>query len=267
MKFSIVTVSFNQAKFLEQAIRSILDQDYADIEYIVVDPGSTDGSREIIERYRGKISKIIFEPDRGAADGLNKGFAKAEGEIYGFLNSDDVLLHGAIGRVAAYILARPDTDILMGHEWIIDAEGRQLRNAYTDKFDARAFAYSGGIICQQSTFFRAELFKKTKGFNIHNSIAWDAELFLDLLQHAVRPLYVDDFFGCFQIHGDSISGGRKTELRQQYRAYEMARFERIMGRRWRRSDYLFWLFYATRKYLLEPRALIERLRLGSMDLR
>ncbi len=265
MKFSIVTVSFNQARFLEQAICSVLDQDYADIEYIVADPGSTDGSREIIERYRGKIAKIIFEPDRGAADGLNKGFAQASGEIYGFLNSDDVLLPGAISRVAAHFRARPDTDILMGHEWIIDSEGRRVRNAYTDRFNARAFAYGGGVISQQSTFFRAGLFKKTKGFDIHNSIAWDAELFLDLLQVAENPLYVDDFFGAFRIHGDSISGGRRAELRHQYSAYELARFERIMGRRWRRSDYLVRLFYMVRKYFLEPRALMEWLRHGSNE--
>lgn len=261
MKFSIVTVSFNQARFLEKAILSVLEQDYADIEYIVVDPGSTDGSRDIIERYRDRISRIIFEPDRGAADGLNKGFAEAHGEIYGYINSDDVLLPGAISRVAARFRAQPDIDILMGHEWIVDAEGRRVRRAYTDRFNVRAFAYSGGIICQQSTFFRAELFKKTKGFDVHNSIAWDAELFLDLLQAAEKPLYADDFYSAFRIHGESITGGQK--LRDRYRAYELARFERIIGRPWRRSDYLFWFFYRIRKYVLEPRAFIEWLRRGS----
>ena len=120
MKFSILTVSFNQAKFLEEAIRSVVDQDYPDIEYIVVDPGSTDGSREIIERYRDRIAKIIFEPDRGSAEGLNRGFAAATGDVYGFINSDDVLMPGALARVAGYFRAEPDADIVMGHEWIID---------------------------------------------------------------------------------------------------------------------------------------------------
>jgi glycosyltransferase involved in cell wall biosynthesis len=261
MKFSIVTVSFNQARFLEQAILSVLEQDYADIEYLVVDPGSTDGSRDIIERHRDRISKIIFEPDQGAADGLNKGFAAAHGEIYGFLNSDDVLLPSAISRLASHFSADPKVDIVMGHEWIIDSEGRRLRSAYTDRFNARAFAYSGGIICQQSTFFRAELFNRTRGFNIHNTIAWDAELFLDLLQTAQKPLYVDDFFSAFRIHSESITGGQK--LRDRHRAYELARFEQIMGRSWRPSDYLVWLFYRVRKYLLEPRAFFEWLRRGS----
>src|ERR1039458_1375445 len=94
-RVSIVTISFNQAEFIERTILSVLTQDYLDIEYIVVDPGSTDGSRDIIERYRSRISKIILRPDRGAADGLNNGFAEATGEIFGFLNSDDLLRPGA----------------------------------------------------------------------------------------------------------------------------------------------------------------------------
>ena len=94
-RVSIVTISYNQAQFLERTILSVLDQDYPEIEYIVVDPGSTDGSREIIERYGSRISKVILRPDRGAADGLNSGFAEASGQILGFLNSDDTLLPGA----------------------------------------------------------------------------------------------------------------------------------------------------------------------------
>src|SRR4029077_2212938 len=83
-RVSIVTISFNQAPFLERAIRSVLEQDHPDVEYIVVDPGSTDGSREIIEKYRSRIAKVILEPDRGPANGLNKGFAAATGEILGY---------------------------------------------------------------------------------------------------------------------------------------------------------------------------------------
>ena len=79
MKVSIVTISFNQAEYLERTLRSVIDQDYEDIEYIVVDPGSTDGSRTIIERYRTRITHILLEPDKGAADGLNKGFLFGNG--------------------------------------------------------------------------------------------------------------------------------------------------------------------------------------------
>jgi glycosyltransferase involved in cell wall biosynthesis len=86
-KVSIVTISYNQCAFLERAIQSVLAQNYPEVEYIVVDPGSTDGSRDIIERYRSRISKLILEPDKGPVDGLNKGFSVATGEIYGYLNA------------------------------------------------------------------------------------------------------------------------------------------------------------------------------------
>lgn len=263
MKFSIVTTSFNQAKFLEEAIRSVVDQDYPDIEYIVVDPGSTDGSREIIERYRDRIAKLIFEPDRGSADGLNKGLAAATGDVYGFINSDDVLMPGALSRVASYFRAYPTVDIVMGHEWILDEQSRKVRKSYTDKFELRSYAYDGGVIAQQSTFFRAELYKKTKGIDINLATNWDTELFLDMLQKARKPLYVDEFFGGFRIHDECITAGRGWD--GDRRAYLRARFERIMGRPWRRSDDLIRVFYRVRKYALEPRALIERLRRGPIS--
>ena len=100
MKFSIVTISFNQSVFIEKAILSVIGQDYPDIEYIVVDPGSTDGSRDIIEKYRTKIHKTIFEPDQGPGQGLNRGFAQASGEIYGYINADDYYEPDAFRHVA-----------------------------------------------------------------------------------------------------------------------------------------------------------------------
>ncbi len=112
---SIVTISFNPAEFVERTILSVLAQDYPDIEYIVVDPGSTDGSREIIERYRPRISKIILRPDHGAADGLNGGFAEATGEIFGFLNSDDMLLPGAVSSAVAFLEKHKEIDVVSGH--------------------------------------------------------------------------------------------------------------------------------------------------------
>ena len=102
MKVSIVTISFNQAKYLERAIISVVEQNYSNIEYIVVDPGSTDGSREIIEKYRSKITIVILDPDKGPTDGLNKGFAAATGDIYAYINADDALLPGAVKSVVDF---------------------------------------------------------------------------------------------------------------------------------------------------------------------
>jgi len=119
MKVSIVTISFNQAEFLEEAILSVLNQNYSDIEYIVVDPGSTDDSREIIEKYRDRISHIIYEPDKGPADGLNVGFKKATGDVYAYLNADDVFLHGSVKKMVNYFNQFPDVDVISGHAHVI----------------------------------------------------------------------------------------------------------------------------------------------------
>jgi glycosyltransferase involved in cell wall biosynthesis len=262
MKFSIVTVSFNQASYLEDTILSVLNQDYDDVEYIVVDPGSTDGSRDIIERYRDRIAKVIYQPDSGAADGLNNGFAQATGDVYGFINSDDLMLPGALTKAAAKFRSDPDIDVIIGHTQIIDAEGRWIRHSYSDRFDVRAFAYQACVICQQSTFFRADLFARSRGFNPGNKIAWDAELFLDLLERARKPVLLDAFLSAFRLHAEGITGAAK--MRPLLLNFERAKFERIMGRPWRRGDKLIAVAYLVRKYLLEPRSIWQRLRYGSI---
>jgi glycosyltransferase involved in cell wall biosynthesis len=132
MKISIVTLSFNQRGYLQQAIDSVLSQNYSDLEYIVVDPGSTDGSREFITSYGAQIAHTIFEPDRGAADGLNKGFGRANGDILGFLNADDFLLPGSLNRVANFLETHPECDIAMGDGYTI---GRRLHDRWTRKQD------------------------------------------------------------------------------------------------------------------------------------
>ena len=102
MKVSIITISFNQDVYLEYCLRSVIEQDYANIEYIVIDAGSTDKSQEIIKSYSDQISTIVFESDNGPADGLNKGNSLATGDIIGYVNSDDILLPGAVSKIVKF---------------------------------------------------------------------------------------------------------------------------------------------------------------------
>ena len=130
MKVSIVTISYNQAQFLEQAITSVIQQNHPDIEYIVVDAGSTDGSRDIIATYQHKIDKAVLEKDNGAADGLNKGFSFATGDIFGFLNSDDELLPDALARVMDFFHDHPEVDVVSGCGYFIDSKGVRIQMVY-----------------------------------------------------------------------------------------------------------------------------------------
>lgn len=247
-RVSLVTISFNQAEFVEQTILSVLAQDYPDIEYIVVDPGSTDGSREIIERYRPKIAKIIFRPDRGAADGLNCGFGEATGEILGFLNSDDFLLPGVIGRVVEYFQLHPQCDIVMGNGFIVDAHGRIQRHVRARDFTVWRYLYFGMRFLQQSTFFRAEAFRRCPGFNINNRSCWDGELFVTMVNAGAVVGYLDADLAVFRIHDASISGS--GSLQDTYRKDCRRIFREIRGRDWRVTDELLRFFYRCEGLLL-----------------
>lgn len=260
MRVSIVTISYNQGRFLERTICSVLEQDYDDIEYIVEDPGSTDGSREIIERYRDRITKIIFEPDNGSADGLNKGFAQATGEIYGFLNSDDVLFSHAVSRVVSFFRDHSDVDIVSGHSVVIDENDREIRKSYSDKFSLLRCAYGTGVLMQPSTFFRAAAFHMTGGFNTANKTNWDGELFVDMCRAGATFTLIEDFLSGFRLHPESITSSKKLD--EGVQAYQRAAFRKIMERDRDLRDFPLFLFFRVMKYMNRPKALYERLSKG-----
>jgi glycosyltransferase involved in cell wall biosynthesis len=258
-KASIVTISFNQVEFLERAIRSVVEQNYPDIEYIVVDPGSTDGSRDIVERYRSRISRVIYERDRGPADGLNKGFAHATGDIYAFLNSDDVLLPEAV-RSAVSFLNSNDVDVVSAHATVIDAEDRHLRMVYSEAFSLKMMAYGACILVQPSTFFRREVFERVQGFNAENKSNWDGELWVDMALSGARFALVDEVWSGYRLHLQSTTSSCK--FRQQNLEHNQRMFRKILGRDSRSIDHLVAQACRVRKHLRDPRALYERIVRG-----
>jgi len=152
LKISIVTVSFNQAEFIEDNIRSILDQDYPEFEHIIIDAGSTDGTIDILKKY----SHLIWtsEPDNGQSHGLNKGFKKATGEIIGWINSDDLLANGAMYKVAAFFSVNLGVYSVVGDLEIISKEGNLINKLTAFRHDHKAISTLLRGVIQPSTFFR-----------------------------------------------------------------------------------------------------------------
>ena len=259
MKFSIVTISFNQERFLEKAICSVIEQDYPEVEYIVVDPGSTDGSRATIEKYRRRIQSIIFEPDSGPADGLNKGFARATGDIYGYLNSDDYFLPGALRQVATGF-RQSSTDVVVGHSIIVDEKDRVRRLHYSDHFNLCAYAYGHSQVMQASTFFTRSIFDSVGGFNSRNRCSWDGELLVEFGLRKARLYMLDRFLSAFRVHEESITGSGR--LKEQLQSDTERLFFRIMGRERLASDDYREAWWRIRKHLLNPRNAFERLLRG-----
>jgi glycosyltransferase involved in cell wall biosynthesis len=247
VKISIVTLSFNQRAYLEEALESVLSQAYPDLEYIVVDPGSTDGSRERILSYGSRIAVKIFEPDRGAAEGLNKGFGNATGDVFGFLNADDILFPGSLNRVAEFFRNHPECDMVMGNGYKIDGQGNRTRHYVARNFSVRRFFYGGTQWLQQSTFFKASIFDRSQGFNIANRTSWDGELFLKIAGLGAKIGYIDADLGGFRIHDESISGSGR--LNNQYLEDRRRMFRQLTGREWQMSDEILSFFFRMEGFL------------------
>ncbi|MDQ6698675.1 MAG: glycosyltransferase [Acidobacteriota bacterium] len=217
MKLSVVTISFNQARFLQEAIDSVCCSPSHSVQHVIVDPGSADGSREIIERNRHRFSPILLDPDRGPADGLNKGFDHCEGEVLGYLNADDRYPPGALDAVARYFETHPGKDVLFGTIAVIDELGRRsVRRRVPDPLDLRKYAEQACNVWCPSTFFRHHAFLKSGGFNIANRTCWDGELVVDLAISGANPGYSDCVLGEFRSYADSLTGSGR--MWDQYQA-------------------------------------------------
>jgi glycosyltransferase involved in cell wall biosynthesis len=264
VKISIVTLSFNQGRYLERAIRSVLGQrPGVDLEYIVVDPGSKDGSREIIERYRSSIDHVVTTPDAGPADGLNKGLALCTGDLFGYLNADDTLLPGALRSVVDAFQARPRADVVHAHGYLTDSNDRILRRCYADRYSVRMAARGLAFVLQPSTFFRRRALQLTDGFNVENRIAWDAELLLDMALRGARIERIDAYWSTFRLHPEGITGSGSHA--DAHTAFLRRMFRRVHGRDGGPADALATLGLRVLKHLSHPRAAIERLRFGPVS--
>jgi glycosyltransferase involved in cell wall biosynthesis len=198
---SIITPSYNQAKYLEQTITSVLEQDYPLIEYLVVDGNSTDGSQEIIKKYVSRITWWVSEPDQGQAEAINKGLKRAKGEIVAWLNSDDYYLPGAVNRAVAAFQTQPSTSIVYGDVLAVDADGHQMNKLHYRQWeliDLMKF----NIIGQPSVFIRREILDKIGFLDSSLQYLLDHQLWLRLAQQAPM-LYLPETLSAARFHSQS----------------------------------------------------------------
>ena len=196
---SIITPSYNHVRFIEAAMRSVLEQDYPQIEYIIVDGGSTDGSLEIIRGYADRLAWWVSEPDRGQTDAINKGFTRARGSILAWLNSDDTYEPGAVTEAVEALLSRPDAGMVYGNANFIDENGR-----ITGRFPAAQTDYTrlrrGYVhIPQQASFFRARLWHQVGPLDPSFFFAMDYDLWVRLAGLA-SLVYVPRTWANFRLH-------------------------------------------------------------------
>jgi glycosyltransferase involved in cell wall biosynthesis len=199
---SIVTPSFNQAQFLDETIRSVLEQDYPNIEYIIVDGGSTDGSLDIIKRYSNQIAFWISEPDKGQTDAINKGFASATGDIMAWLNSDDTYEPNAISGAVTFLQKNTEVGMVYGDANFIDSEGQVIGQFNTQQTSLKRLQRGGVYIPQQSAFWRAELWHQVGPLDPSFYFAMDYDLWVRLAR-VTEIRYTEQLWANFRLHGDA----------------------------------------------------------------
>jgi glycosyltransferase involved in cell wall biosynthesis len=200
MLVTIVTPSFNQAKFLEETMLSVLNQQGVEIEYIVVDGGSSDNSREIIARYADRLAWGVSEKDRGQTDALNKGFSRAKGDILAWLNSDDIYQPGAVKTAVDFLAANPDIGMVYGDANFIDAKGREIGQFPAAQTDYQKLRRGFVHIPQQAAFFRADLWRKVAPLDPSFFFAMDYDLWVRLARISKFKYLPGSVWASFRLH-------------------------------------------------------------------
>jgi glycosyltransferase involved in cell wall biosynthesis len=220
--------SFNQVAFLEEAVRSVLDQSGVAVELLVMDPGSSDGSRELLERLGkeyGEGLRLYFEPDQGQSDAVNKGMALARGDILGWLNSDDRLCTGALAKVVQLLVA-DEPAWLYGRAGVIDDQGQacsslivRYKNWRGSPF-SRFWLLTENFIPQMAVFWNRAIWRKAGGLDLRKDLDMDYDLWLRFAT-VCQPLVLLDELADFRVHG-AAKGSRLTGA-QLDAAYATAR--------------------------------------------
>lgn len=230
MKVSVITVCYNRKATIEQSIKSVLYQDYPNIEYIVVDGNSSDGTKDIIESYSNQISQYVSEPDSGMYDAINKGLGMATGDIIGLMHSDDIFYDTAvISKIVEVFKNNPDTDAIYGNGIYVTNDDQQkiVRNRIGGEYDYKRLK-SGWLPLHPTVYIRKSIIDQYGKYNLNFKIASDTEFLLRyLFKHKISMTYLNTYIVKMRMGGLSTNYKRAFEvLKEDYNIYK---FHQISG--------------------------------------
>lgn len=214
---SIIMPSFNQGNFIERSILSVLNQSYKKIELIIIDAKSTDSTASVLKKYNNHIAYTVSEKDNGQSEALNKGFRVAKGEIYGWLNADDLLYPDTIQTVVNKLKENPQKEIVFGDYFDIDKNDNVISYNFAFNFNTSHFVYEGFHINAQASFWRSSLHEKFGDIDetLYRTMDYDMLLRFGLICGQDRFLRIDKPLACFRRHeSQKTQGADDTVLRE-----------------------------------------------------
>lgn len=226
--FTIVTPSFNQGRFLDRTIRSVLDQFVSSIEYLVFDGGSTDDSIEILKSYEKKI-KWVSEADHGQAHAVNKGFKIAQGEIIGWLNSDDIYYPGALERVAGIFQSDPTIDIVYGDAYHINENDQVIEKYYTEPWNFERLL-EVCFICQPATFIHRRVFEKIGYLNESLHYCMDYDYWIRAGKAGLKFYYFPEILAGSRLYAETKTLGSRIKVHYEINDMLRTHLERVPDR-------------------------------------
>ena len=221
---AVVTPSYNTGAHVGAAVQSVLDQDHPQVDYLVMDGGSTDGTVKVLKSFGPRL-RWLSQRDRGQSDAINRGFAQTQGEVLGWLNSDDTYAPGALRAATEFLAARPDVAMVYGDADFIDARGDRIcRCAHVEpSFDRRRLLHYSDFIVQPAAFFRRTAFDEVGGLDPSLNWAMDYDLWLKFAAARFKVVYLPRVLACYRWLGDSKSAaggwGRLQEADQVARRH------------------------------------------------
>jgi glycosyltransferase involved in cell wall biosynthesis len=206
---SVVTCSYQQGAFLDATIRSLVDQHYPGLEYILIDGGSTDETLDVIGRHAEQIDYWASEPDEGQTDALIKGFAHSSGDIMGWLCSDDLLLPHALETVGQFFADHPETDAVYGDALWIDRSGDFIRPKKEIGFSRFMLRFDHNYVPQPAMFWRRRLFEKAGGLNRSFQLAMDTDLWDRFSEHS-RIVHIPQYLACMRFYPEQKTRAQRA---------------------------------------------------------
>ncbi|NKD76834.1 glycosyltransferase [Haematospirillum sp. H1815] len=260
-RITVVTPSFNQAVFLERTICSVLDQGYPNLEYIIVDGGSTDGSVEIIRKYADHLAWWVSEPDRGQSHAINKGLQRATGDWVGWQNSDDVYFPGAFAQLAEAARQWPSAGLIIGDMQLIDENDQLIRNICYVRPTYTSLLAEGMVLTNQAAFWRRCLHDRVGWLDETLHYCFDYEWFLRVLQYADHGRHVPSYWGALRYHDATKTSSSQSGFMEEFSTILGGREPSVWTRRLYQARRLFLtLGYGKLGYVL--RGICRRSSLG-----